>query len=69
MMQDYPKLLNSKGGVGFTSYDTWYCFSPVKNNLVDAAACAARGLPTYSASAAEYDFYNWTNNILEKIGV
>jgi hypothetical protein len=69
MMQDYPKLLTSKGAVGFTNYDTWYCFSPAKNNIKDAAAAVARGLPSFSASASEYDFYNWTNTILEKIGV
>ena len=69
MMQDYPKLLSSKGAVGFTSYDTWYCFSPAKNNLVDAAACVKKGLPSYGASQAEYEFYNWTNNVLEKAGV
>lgn len=69
MMQDYPKQINTKGAVGFTNYDTWFCFSPVKNNLKDAAAAVAKGLPAFSASSAEYDFYNWTNNILEIIGV
>ena len=62
-------MLTTKDSVGFTVYDTWYCFSPVKNNLVDAAACMKRGLPPNSASGAEYDYYNWSNNILEKIGV
>ena len=50
MMQDYPKLLSSKGAVGFTSYQTWYCFSPGKNNLKDGAICAAKGLPSYTMS-------------------
>mmetsp|Transcript_33923 Transcript_33923/g.24966 ORF Transcript_33923/g.24966 Transcript_33923/m.24966 type:complete len:364 (+) Transcript_33923:268-1359(+) len=50
MMQDYPKLLSSKGAVGFTSYETWYCFSPAKNNLKEAAAIMAKGLPSYGAS-------------------
>ena len=36
MMQDYPKLLQSSDKVGFTMYETWYCFSPAKNNLSDA---------------------------------
>mmetsp|Transcript_24991 Transcript_24991/g.24454 ORF Transcript_24991/g.24454 Transcript_24991/m.24454 type:complete len:111 (-) Transcript_24991:236-568(-) len=69
MMQDYPRLLTSKGAVGFTSYDTWYCFTPAKNNLKEAAAIVAKGLPSYGASSAEYDFYNWTNVVLEKAGV
>jgi UDP-sugar pyrophosphorylase len=50
MMQDYPKLLTSKGAVGFTSYENWYCFSPAKNNLKDGAACVKSGLPSYGAS-------------------
>jgi UDP-sugar pyrophosphorylase len=37
MMQDYPKQLSNKGAVGFTTYDYWFCFSPVKNNIKDAA--------------------------------
>jgi hypothetical protein len=28
-----------------------------------------RGLPSNSASGAEYDYYNWSNNVLEKLGV
>lgn len=39
MMQDYPKLLEAQGEVGFTMYETWYCFSPAKNNVTDAAKC------------------------------
>lgn len=33
MMQDYPKLITTKNTVGFTTYEVWFCFSPVKNNL------------------------------------
>ena len=69
MMQDYPKLLSSAGEVGFTMYETWYCFSPAKNNIKDAAACVAKGIPSYGAAEAEYNFYNWTNKVLETAGV
>lgn len=69
MMQDYPKLVTSKGAVGFTNYDTWYCFSPAKNNLKDAAVLHSKGMPSYGPSQAEYDFYNWTNKILQMAGV
>jgi len=69
MMQDYPKLLTSSGEVGFTMYETWYCFSPAKNNIKDAAACVAKGIPSYGAAEAEYNFYNWTNKMLELAGV
>ena len=52
MMQDYPKSLpppkDGKHQVGFTCAAPWLCFSPVKNNVVEAAkaatpACAASG--------------------------
>jgi len=46
MMQDYPKLLHGgQDRVGFTMYDTWYCFSPAKNNCADAINCFKKGLP------------------------
>ena len=69
MMQDYPKLLNSSGQVGFTSFETWYCFSPTKNSKEASAAAFAKGLPTYCAAEAEYNFYNWTNRMLSLAGV
>ncbi len=40
-------------------YETWYCFSPAKNNINDALACYNRGLPSFGAAQAEFDFYNW----------
>lgn len=69
MMQDYPKQLSNKGSVGFTSYDTWYCFSPVKNNIKDGAVLAAKHMPTFSAAQGEHEFFQWTNKMLEKVGV
>lgn len=69
MMQDYPKLLSSTGEVGFTMYETWYCFSPAKNNIKDAAACVAKGIPSYGAAEAEFNFLEWTNRILALAGV
>lgn len=69
MMQDYPKLLSSTGEVGFTMYETWYCFSPAKSNTTDAAALYNKGVPTYGAAEAEYNFYNWTNKMLSLAGV
>ena len=65
MMQDYPKLLSSdKSLVGFTTYDTWYCFSPAKNNINDALNCYNKGLPSFGAAQAEYDFYKWNQKML-----
>ena len=57
MMQDYPKLLSPKAKVGFTSFPREFCFSAVKNNLVDAAAKAQAQLPIESASSGEMDLY------------
>ena len=69
MMQDYPKLLKSTGEVGFTMYETWFCFSPAKNNIKDAAGLVAKGVPSYGAAEAEWNFYNWSNKMLTIAGV
>jgi len=69
MMQDYPKLLSSSGEVGYTMYETWYCFSPAKSNIEAAATNFAKGMPTYGAAEAEYNFYEWTNRMLSIAGV
>ena len=70
MMQDYPKLLSSANSkVGFTTYETWYCFSPAKNNVKDALACFQKGLPSFGAAQAEFDFYRWGEKMLEIAGV
>jgi len=50
-------------------YDTWYCFSPAKNNCTDAIACFNKGLPGFSAASAEFDMYNWNCKLLELVGV
>lgn len=66
MMQEYPKLISANGAVGFTTYDTWFSFSPVKNNVKDAAALSAKGMPSFGAAQGEYDFFNWSLQVLEK---
>jgi hypothetical protein len=69
MMQDYPKVLTSSSKVGFTSMPSWICFSPCKNNSVDAAALLSSGVPPGSAFSAESDQYYCHAEILHKIGV
>jgi len=60
MMQDYPKLLTDAGSeVGFTTYEPWFVFSPAKNNVKDALDCFNKGLPSFGAAQAEFDFYTW----------
>lgn len=68
MMQEYPKLLTAKGAVGFTTYDTWYSFSPVKNNIKDAAVLSGKNMPSFGGAQGEYDFYHWSNKVLAQIG-
>lgn len=69
MMQDYPKLLSSTGEVGFTMYETWFCFSPAKNNIADAIKEMAAKKPSYGAGEAELNYYNWNNKMLSLVGV
>ena len=57
MMQDYPKELPPSANVGFTSAPAWLCYSPCKNNSVDAAASVAAGVPAGSPITAESDQY------------
>ena len=59
--------MSSKGSVGFTTYETWYSFSPVKNNIKDAAGLSAKKMPPFGASSGEYDFFNWTNRVLKEV--
>jgi hypothetical protein len=58
--------LSTKGAVGFTTYDTWFSFSPVKNNIKDAAVLGAKGMPSFGAAQGEYDFYNWSTRVLKE---
>lgn len=50
-------------------YDTWFCFSPVKNNFEEATNLLSKGLPSYGAAEAEHNFYLWTNKMLKLAGV
>lgn len=58
MMQDYPLLLKSGGKVGFTTLPREWCFSAVKNNIVDAAKKSEAGLPPESGASGEMDVYS-----------
>lgn len=59
MMQDYPKILSSKAKVGFTQAPAWLCFSPCKNNVIDASK--SNGVPAWSAYTAESEqYFVWT---------
>ncbi|KDD76325.1 hypothetical protein H632_c267p0, partial [Helicosporidium sp. ATCC 50920] len=70
MMQDFPMGLPSDARVGFTSINqVWAAYSPVKNNLADAAAKGREGNPTHGAAAGELDVYAANCKMLRMIGV
>uniref|UniRef100_A0A6U6C210 UTP-monosaccharide-1-phosphate uridylyltransferase n=1 Tax=Guillardia theta TaxID=55529 RepID=A0A6U6C210_GUITH len=68
MMQDFPLLLSTESKVGFTTLDRWICFSPVKNNIQDAAAKSEKGLPPESAGTAERDAMALNTRMLQMAG-
>jgi UDP-sugar pyrophosphorylase len=69
MMQDYPKLLDSKAKVGFSQFQRWTSFSAVKNAIADAAAKQKSGNAPEAAVTGEMEFYGWFNEILKQAGV
>ncbi|KAL6777586.1 USP2 [Auxenochlorella protothecoides x Auxenochlorella symbiontica] len=69
MMQDFPKDLPSTARVGYTSINqVWAAYSPVKNSPADAAAKAAGGNPSHSATTGELDYYKANCKMLEHVG-
>jgi len=68
MMQDYPRLLGPKAKVGFTTFPREWCFSAVKNNIIDAAKKSEAGLPPESGASGEMDFYAVNRHKLRLIG-
>ena len=57
LMQDLPKLFGPDEKAGVSIFDRRWCFSPNKNNIIDAAAKQTAGTPPESATSAESDFY------------
>jgi len=57
LMQDLPKLFGPDEKAGVSIFDRRWCFSPNKNNIIDAATKQAAGTPPESATSAESDFY------------
>ena len=69
LMQDLPKLLPKNAKVGHVMFPRWLCFSAVKNNVAEAAAKSAKGLPAESASTGEHDIYEAGRRLLTAVGV
>ena len=69
MMQDYPKsLTGTKATVGFTVFDNWIGYSPVKNSPEDGKKKFDDGQPTHTATSGEFEFYNCASRILRLAG-
>ena len=69
MMQDYPKsLTGTKASVGFTVFDNWVGYSPVKNSPEDGKKKFDDGQPTHTATSGEFEFYNCASRILRLAG-
>ena len=68
MMQDFPKLLTPDVSVGFTSFDRWFSFSPVKNSIAEAIASHEKGVFAASPGAGEAAVYECNARIFGLAG-
>jgi len=69
LMQDLPHALPAGAAVGCTTITpVWAAYSPVKTAAADAAAKAAAGAPTHSATAAEADMFRVAAASLRAVG-
>jgi len=68
MMQELPKLLPAHATVGFTQFERWFSFSPVKNAIGDAVAQAAKGNYAASPGAGEAAVYEANAALLRLAG-
>lgn len=57
MMQDFPKELPPQAKVGFTMFDTWSAYSPVKNSPAAASQKFREGNHPQSGTTGETDVY------------
>eukprot|EP00923_Selenidium_pygospionis_P038890 GHVN01067711.1.p1 GENE.GHVN01067711.1~~GHVN01067711.1.p1 ORF type:complete len:270 (+),score=34.95 GHVN01067711.1:558-1367(+) len=65
MMQELPNFCKTSDKVGFTSFDRWLVFSPVKNDLATAATKIVGGLHPECALSGEADFFAANVQILQ----
>ena len=69
MMQDFPKMLTPEVKVGFTSFERWFSFSPVKNSIPEAIAAHEKGVFAASPGAGEAAVYDANRRLLTLAGV
>jgi len=68
MMQDFPKLLTPDVAVGFTSFERWFSFSPVKNSIPEAIAAHEKGVFAASPGAGEAAVYEANARLMRLAG-
>jgi len=68
MMQDFPKLLTADHKVGFTSFERWFSFSPVKNAIDEAIKTHEKGVYAASPGAGEAAVYDANARLLRLAG-
>ena len=68
MMQDYPKSLGADACVGFTVFDNWVGYSPVKNSPADGVAKFKGGNPTHTATSGEMEVYGCGAELMNLAG-
>ena len=68
MMQDFPKLLGADARVGFSSFERWFSFSPVKNSIDEAIKSAQSGVYAASPGAGEAAVYDANARLLRLAG-
>lgn len=68
MMQDFARLFPTGSRVGFTLFDSWFCFSAAKNSLADARIKASQSLPLQTCGSAEADYYLANAKRLQLVG-
>ena len=66
--QDFPKLLSPDVAVGFTSFERWFSFSPVKNSIDEAIAADQKGVFAASPGAGEAAVYDANARLLRLAG-
>ena len=65
MMQDLPKIMNSKMSVGYCSLPRWMCFSAAKNSEQNALIQAQKTGFGESLFSMEEDFYKFFSRVLK----
>merc|ERR1712130_991453 len=68
MMQDFPKELPPDAKVGFTTFDTWCAYSPVKNSPDEAVKKFKTGNHPQSGTTGETDLYALNCRVLRMVG-